>query len=276
MNLDSPQTRYALLRTALELFHKPPAELDEVQSLRLRQQVNSQLAIGKRLLDECDASRIAIPPHSLEQAFGSLRGQFDSEEAFDTTLAYNGLGREALREALRYELTLEAVLEKLLSEEAAVSDEEVEIYYLLHQQRFTLPETRSVCHILITLNEEYAENSYSRALARISALRDECRGDAARLKVLAPRHSECPSAMQEGMIGRVRPGQLYPQLDAALFAMQQGELSEVIESELGLHLLYCESIHPAQTLALAQVREQVRTLLEKKRRASILRRRLQG
>lgn len=274
MNLDSPQTRYAMLRTSLEMFHQPPADLDEEQTQKLQQQVNSQLAIGKRLLEGKQASQVVVPDETVEQAYKSLQSEYDNDEAFDNTLAYNGLDRTLLREALHYELTVEAALESLLSDEAMVSDEEVEIYYLQHPQRFRLPETRTVSHILITINDDYAENTREQARKRISELHKECAGDGARLKVLAQRHSECPSAMQEGVIGRVKPGQLYPQLDQALFAMEEGALSEVLESEVGLHILYCENIHHAETLPFEQVSEKIRSWLEQKRRASVIKQKM--
>ena len=270
MNLESPQTRYAMLRTALELFHKPPADLDEVQTKTLQQQVNSQLAIGKRLLEQGAASQVVVPDDSVEQAFNSLKSEYESDEAFDNTLAYNNLDRGELREALRYELLVEAALEQLLKDEAQVSDEEVEIYYLQHAEKFTLPETRTVSHILITVNDDYAENSREAALKRITALQEECCGNGKKLKVLAQRHSECPSAMKEGVIGRVKAGQLYPELDRALFAMSEGGVSEVLESEVGLHLLHCETIHPAETATIDRVRDKIAQLLEQKKRKAII------
>ena len=270
MNLDSPQTRYAMLRTSLELFRQPPADLDKEQSLKLQQQVNSQLAIGKRLLEGKQASQVVVPDDTVDQAYKTLQAGYDSEEAFDKTLAYNGLDRKALREALRYELKVEAMLEQMLSDEVAVSDEEVEIYYLQHRERFTRPETRTVSHILITINDDYAENSREQALKRIGALYDECAENGEKLKELAQHHSECPSAMKEGVIGRVKPGQLYPELDSVLFSMQEGAVSEAIESETGFHLLFCEKIHPSEIMEFEQVKEVTRKLLEKQRSSSLL------
>jgi peptidyl-prolyl cis-trans isomerase C len=274
MNLDSPQTRYAMLRTALELFQRPPTDLDEEQSRELQQQVNSQLAIGKRLLEREEAQQVVVPEATVDQAFNALRAEYENDEVFDETLAYNGLNRDSLREALRYELKVEAALEQLMSEEAKVSDEEVEIYYLQHRERFTLPETRTVSHILITINDDYAENSREQALKRINELRSECDGEGSKLKQLAERHSECPSAMKEGVIGRVKQGQLYTELDKAAFALEEGEISDVLESEVGLHIIHCEAIHPAETLPLEQVKSKLFSLLEKKKRASVLKQRL--
>jgi peptidyl-prolyl cis-trans isomerase C len=272
---DNPQTSYAMLRTALAMFQQPPADLDEPHLQQVRQRVNGELAIGQRLLQQHGGVHVMIPDASVHQALKQLVDGFESEAAFDSTLDYNGLNRDSLREALRYDLSVEAAMEQLVRSEAQVSEAEAEIYYLQHRERFILPETRSVCHILITINDDYPENSRERAMQRIMALHNECANDGSQLKALAQCHSECPSAMKDGLIGRVKQGQLYPQLDAALFAMAEGAVSEVIESEIGLHLLYCEQVHAATTLPFYEVKEKIAGILEQKKRSSLLKQWLQ-
>ncbi len=271
----SPQVHYLMLRNALELYHKTPAELDEKQSIHLMQQVNSQLAIGKRLLSSDDAAGVMVPERSVDKAYKALRDRFDDEDSFNTTLEYNGLNGKTLKEALKYDLNVEAVLEKVLENETEVTDGELEIYYLQHSERFRVPETRTVSHILITINDEYPENKRENALERIKEIEKECAGDGIKLKGLAARYSECPSSMKEGLIGRVKPGQLYKALDQILFTMEEGAVSEIIESEMGYHLLYCEVIHPDESLSLDTVKDKIRTHLEQKKRKIALRRRLQ-
>ena len=80
------------------------------------------------------------------------------------------------------------------------------------------------------------------------------------------KHSECPTALQGGLLGEVPSGQLYPELDAALFLMHEGETSEILESPMGLHLLRCEAITPAAVLPLKDARGPIRTLLEQRRK----------
>lgn len=274
MDLESPQTRYAMLRTSLEMFQQPPADLDDENTRALQQRVNSELAIGRRLLKEQASSQVVVPDASVEDALSSLASGFESEEDFIKTLSYNGLDVDSLRSALRYELSVEAALEQLVNEEAMVSEHEAEIYYLQHQDRFTLPETRTVSHILITINDDYEENTRDKAMARIEELRAQCGNDGKQLKQLAERHSECPSAMKEGVIGRVKPGQLYPQLDEVLFKMPQGALSDVVESEVGLHILYCEQIHSSEILSFEGVKEKLVGMLENKKRSTVLKQHL--
>ena len=69
---------------------------------------------------------------------------------------------------------------------------------------------------------------------------------------LALRYSECPTALEKGHIGYVTAGQLYPELDKHLFQMRSGEVSPVLSSPMGLHLLQCVDISPAQLIPIEE------------------------
>ena len=82
----------------------------------------------------------------------------------------------------------------------------------------------------------------------------------------ALRHSQCPTAMDGGLLGTVKRGQLYSELEPEAFALALGEVSAVLASPVGLHLIYCEEIPPAGMLAFTEVREHIVERLGDKRR----------
>ena len=133
-----------------------------------------------------------------------------------------------------------------------------------------LRERRTARHLLITVNDDFAENRRDLARARIEQLAEQMQGPAGgraqRFESLARQHSECPTALEGGRLGEVVPGQLYPALDAALFALGSGEIGGPVESELGFHLLLCERIQPGRSIPFTQARPQIRALLEERGR----------
>jgi peptidyl-prolyl cis-trans isomerase C len=72
--------------------------------------------------------------------------------------------------------------------------------------------------------------------------------------------------MQGGRLGEVKRGQLYEDLDRVLFNMQEGEVSDIIESEVGLHILYCEKIKPAKRTPLSKAYPRIRDHLQERHR----------
>jgi len=69
------------------------------------------------------------------------------------------------------------------------------------------------------------------------------------------------------LLDRVPRGRLYPQLDAVSFALAEGVLSEVIESEVGYHLVRCEAIQHERLLSFAETRQTIREHLDGQQRA---------
>lgn len=265
-----PEVDYAMMRNALEMFDTTQAELDDGQRTAVLQRVNRELAIAKKLLSAPEASSVVVPDAAVDQAYDELAQRFEDSGGFITALTANNLDEDKLKSALAWQLRLDLVLEQVLKERGAVSNEEVEIYYYQHLEKFALPETRTARHILITINDDYAENCREQAEKRLSEITAELKANPDAFNALAQQHSECPTAMHEGLLGRVKPGQLYPQLDEALFAMEEGEISDIIETEVGLHILLCDTIHPASNLPFVDVKEKLTTHLEQKKRKRLL------
>lgn len=143
----------------------------------------------------------------------------------------------------------------------AASATDAELFYRLNPEHFTRPERRTVRHILITFNTPAERQQAERQLKELSA-RLRAGADFAEV---ALRHSQCPTALEGGLIGSVPRGQLFPQLDAALFSLQTGELSAIVETEIGLHLVRCDAILPPDTIPFEQVRERIIKALNKHR-----------
>jgi parvulin-like peptidyl-prolyl isomerase len=61
-------------------------------------------------------------------------------------------------------------------------------------------------------------------------------------------------------------GQLYPELDAALFALKENEISGVVETEIGFHLIQCLKIIRAETLSLKKATPKIRQMMQERYR----------
>jgi nitrogen fixation protein NifM len=260
---------YNRLRTALMLFGKPLAALDPDELERVRVQAEREYRIEQRILEAPEAAGVMVGEDELARALAEVKGKYVDEDAFRASLEASGLDEDALRQALARQCKVNTVLDKVDSAAPVEIDEvEVGIYYHAHFQKFQQPERRDAYHILISVNEDFPENSRPRALERISDLAAKLGRNPKLFGEFAQRHSECPTAMRGGRIGLVRRGQLYPQLDQALFALRPGQLSGVVESDMGFHVLLCKSVEPPQTLSLKRAAPHIRKVLAERIRES--------
>jgi nitrogen fixation protein NifM len=257
---------YLALKAAQKLYSKAPAALLHDEFERVQKMAQKQHQLETRVLAAPEARDVVVPPSTLEAAMQEIRGRYPNEEDFANDLAQNGLDEAGFASALERELKVEAILEKVGTQAAKVSDMDVELYYQYHPEQFRRPETRLARHILITVNDTIAENTREAARKRIEEIAARLTKEPQRFEEQALKHSECPTALDGGKLGDLPRGKLFPELDKALFELKAGEVSGVLESELGFHILRCDAITEAGVLSYDQARQHIRKLMEQKRK----------
>ncbi len=243
---------YVRLKLALQNYQRPPWELTEEESEVLAQQLPRQLTLEARILSYAKQAEIQVTDEALSARLAQVRAGYEDEESWLASLRQVELSLAEFTQALQCELLMEAVLERVVSAVPTISDEAARAWYLDHPRQFLRPERRRVRHILITINEDLIDNQLLVARRRIESLRNQLLMAPLRFADLAERHSECPSALHGGEIGWVEAGQLYPELDAALFRLPEGQLSTLLSSPMGFHLLICCGIQEAAPIPLEQ------------------------
>lgn len=265
--MDEPDGIYLTLKLAEKLYRKPIEALAEDELRRVRVVAARQREIEGLILTTPEAASVVLPETSIRASLNEICGRYDSEQDLHADLERVGLDVLSLRHAVERDMVVEAVLEKVGAGATAVSDTDAEIFWFMHQDRFRRAETRLLRHILITINEQIAGNQRSAVRARIEAIRVRLLKNPERFAEQALKHSECPTAVSGGLLGAVPRGQLYPELEAAAFALGQASLSEVVESELGCHLIYCESINSARAVSFREARDAIGEHLAQQRRS---------
>ncbi len=253
---------YLQLKLSLELFKKAPRTLDATESARLGEVVSRQARMEAAILASPEALGVVVPEATLATRLEEIRQRYPSREEFLADMGQNGLSEPELEQALARDLRIEAVLERVSAQAPSPSDVEAEIYYRLHPQAFNRPEMRRIRHILITFDDEAQK---LKATELLEALRPQLKTEQD-FGAAALKHSQCPTAMEQGLIGTVKAGQLFPELDPQAFSLAEGEVSPPLESPVGLHLLRCDSILAGETLDFPEVRERIIALLLEQRR----------
>lgn len=264
--MPEPAGVYLALKLAERLYRKPLEALAADELKRVSRVAARQQEIETLILSTTEAGSVILPAASIEACLGEIRARYASEDDYQADLDRIGLDAAALRQAVERDMVVEAVLERVGARAAAVSDTEVEIFWFMHKDRFRRAETRVLRHILITINEQLAGNEREVARNKIAAIHERLLKNSERFAEQALKHSECPTAMNGGLLGSVPRGQLYAELEAAAFALPAAALSAPVESELGWHLIRCDAINAERQSQLAEVRQTIREHLEQQRR----------
>lgn len=257
---------YTLLRASLTLFKKPPTELEEQQLRQVAVQARNEYLIETRVLHSSEAASVIITEQELTLAFDEVRSRFETDDEFTTALAANRLSEESLKAALFRQCKVNAVMETVASRSPKVNEVEIGIFYHSHPEKFHVPEQRLARHILISINPDYPENTAEKALERIEAIAETLKRKPHKFADLALKNSECPTALNGGELGMIVPGKLFPELDTVLFKLKENQISPVVETEVGLHLIQCLKVTPAETLSLKKATPKIKQLMQERYR----------
>jgi peptidyl-prolyl cis-trans isomerase D len=141
----------------------------------------------------------------------------------------------------------------------AVSDADLRSYYEQNKARFGTPEERRASHILITSPAGAPAAERDKARARATELLAEVRKAPATFAAVARKNSQDPgSAEKGGDLGFVARGAMVKPFEDAMFALKKGDISDVVESEFGFHVIQLDDIKPS----VVQPFEQVRATIE--------------
>ena len=228
------------------------AALDQLTSAELLYQEGNKLEIKD--LDQQVAQQIA-----------QNRAKYPSDSAFEQALRVTGLTLEEMKQAARKNIVIGVLIEKRFAPLATVSGEDAEQFYRENLEKyFTKGETVRASHILVKADAKepaevklQAQHKAEALLKRIQAGED--------FAALAKAESSCPSAAQGGDLGSFGHGQMVPPFEKAAFALQPGELSGVVETRFGYHIIKLTERHEAAREKFQDLKVQIVDFLKQEK-----------
>ncbi|MBA3006860.1 MAG: nitrogen fixation protein NifM [Desulfocapsa sp.] len=261
-----PTLAFTLMKLALQVFEKKVAELTMEEYAEAYLQACHEMSLQEKILLSEAACGVIIPHKTILATLFTLQAEHGDPENFFHYLQRNNLQLDDYLIVLRNDLTVETILARIAFHADPVSHQELEAYYDNHLDSFYSPEQRGTRHIFISTEHTYSDRKADALRHRIQALHSRLQHDPQNFSMEARLHSDCTTAIDGGYFGRVSPGDLCATLDHALFRLATGEISPIIQTAQGFHILFCEAIHPGQRLTFQQASQQIQQILTREKR----------
>jgi len=213
--------------------------------VRLRQALLKDLVDEKLILVQARRDSIQVTGQEVDQAItaqiAQIKNQLGSEEAFQKQLAAEELTIQDLKKQYRPQIKNQLLREKLIRQKLSnttVSSKEVMDFYQAYRDSLPVQgESVRLRHIMMTVapSEEEKQTAFEQAKEVLAKARA---GES--FESLARNYSQCPSAEAGGDLGFFSPGEMVPEFERAAFALNPGEISDVVETMYGYHIIRCE------------------------------------
>ncbi|MBI9084228.1 MAG: peptidylprolyl isomerase [Desulfobacterales bacterium] len=213
--------------------------------------------IGRRLLAlKARASGIAVDDREVDAYIEQVRSEYDGEAEYQQAIEGMQLTEADIRERFKSDAAVRKLIEEKVGARVTVTEAEVADFYRAHMDYFVKPGQVRAAHILIRVPANASAEQKKRAWQRIEALRNRLlRGDD--FAMLAIEYSEGPSSVRGGDLGYFVRGQVEKPLADAAFSLRVGEISDIVETRLGVHLVRVMDHKPPSAILLESVRDQL-------------------
>ncbi|HPP87498.1 MAG TPA: peptidylprolyl isomerase, partial [bacterium] len=140
------------------------------------------------------------------------------------------------------------------------SDTYLIAYYEKQKAIFTHPERRKVQHILVAVGNDSKPEEVNKKLAKIKAAEKKLKAGA-NFEKIAKEYSECESKTNGGFIGYLEvKGNENDTITKTIVKLKENELSEIVKSERGYHILKVSEIKPSYTDAFDKVKDRLKLM----------------
>jgi len=186
------------------------------------------------------------------------------DQKFKAALKKSGLTDEQYQEKLRKKHLAKRLITVEVKDKAQATSEEVKEYYEKNKEKFMRPEARRLKHILISVKPEAKTEEWKAKKLRAQEVLDKIKAGED-MSVVAEEYSDGPYRVEGGDMGLVYRGRLRPDLENQVFQLEPGQLSGIIETIYGYHIVRIEEVRPEEQLSLQDVYPKVQKELTEKK-----------
>jgi parvulin-like peptidyl-prolyl isomerase len=232
---------------------------DQLQLLtRLRREAMDQVIEQELVGQSAERLGIEVSAEEVDAAVSKFRSVFDSPEAYARKLDTEGYTEESYRKHVERMIAAKKYLDGVRIAASAVSDEELEAYYRDNEHRLTFPEQVRVRHILLTWKPLGKRDDRAAIREQMVPILERARGGEDFAMLARELSDDYATKRNGGDTGLFRRGQMAPAFEQVAFSLEPGEISDIVETPFGVHIIRLEERREARLLPLDEIREQLR------------------
>jgi peptidyl-prolyl cis-trans isomerase C len=214
------------------------------------------------LYQESLAKNLATSAEEVDKKVNEMKAQFPDEDQFQKLLAASHSSEKALREDIQRNLSIERLVNQEVLSQVVVTEEEASSFYQEQKNNFKQAESVQISHILVKLDKEASSEDEAAAKQKIENIKNSL-SNGEDFAELAGANSDCPSAKKGGDLGYVKRGDTVPEFEQCAFGLQQpGQISEIIKTSFGFHILKSGQKQPEGITPYEEVQEKINQFLK--------------
>ncbi len=257
-----------------QLASRIPPNMKDQYRQQVRKRIVEVMTIEELLAQkEKEKNIVASPAEVNEQISKQMTKDNLTIDDFKSLLKAYGTDFSEYQKDMRKKIMFEKLMEdQFNSKVVKPTDEQVKTYYDQNIQQFQEPEKIHTKHILIR-PEDSNDPNQAKAKAKAKAKAEDILKKlkaGADFNDMAKQYSACPSSKQGGDLGTQPKGTFVPEFEKAAYALKPGQMTDVVETQFGFHIIKLIEHANANTVSFAQSKDMIAQLLTNEQKKTIV------
>jgi peptidyl-prolyl cis-trans isomerase C len=260
-------TQSALDRDLLAIrkrFANSGKEVQKKQLPAIQKEVLEHLINRTLLFQETEKQGLKIDDTQVKEQLAEKKKRYDNPDDFEKKLGEANLTVKGLENQIQLGMSIQQLIDKKFVQTMTITSEEAKTYYDANLQRFSQPAQVKASHILIKVDSKADETKTRQAKEKIQKIQKRVKkGDD--FTALAKEFSEGPSAPKGGDLGYFGPGRMVKPFETVAFKMKPDEVSDIVKTRFGYHLIKVIDKKPAKQVAFEEVQDKLKQFLKQQK-----------
>jgi peptidyl-prolyl cis-trans isomerase C len=228
-------------------------------------QVLEELIAITLLQQDAKAQGVSASDAEVQRQLEARKSVFASEAEFQKALKQQGITEDAIRQQTHDQLSVQQYVKTRLAANVSVSDQAARDFYEKNKAKIHSPERLHLRHILIGTNAKTSPADRQKARQKAEDILKQLKAGGDFGQLAMANSDDTGSKLKGGELGWVVRGQTVPPFEKAAFALAKpNDLSPVVESPFGFHIIQLLERQPAGAVAYEQVKDRITVMLKER------------
>ncbi|MBN2373684.1 peptidylprolyl isomerase [bacterium] len=240
-----------------------------IMRARLKEKALENLVNKTLFLQEAERQNIKPDAKSIDNEISIIASRYPTMKEFTEQLESLGISEEKLRQEIERNLKIKGLLNLEMPPLEDAKEEEINAFYRENPDNFRMPERVRASHILISVDPDDGPEKKEEKRQSLLKLRDEINNGADFMQV-AQENSDCPSKSRGGDLGYFDRGKMVKPFEDAAFQLKIGELSDIVETTFGYHIIKLTDRQDAKVIPVEDARDKIISLINNQKKGQAI------
>ena len=252
------------LNQAKQHMLKQGQQIPDDRLAQIKMDIVENMIDEELLFQESRKKGITVETEAIATDLKKIKQKFANDADFKKALGESGLTEAELHSSLERGYVISKLIDKQIMAPIVIPDQEIRTFYDTHPKSLKKSEQVRASHILIKVDSQAEQSVKDEKRAKLKEVQKRLKvGED--FAVLAKEFSECPSNIKGGDLGYFERGRMVKPFEDVAFKLKTGEVSDIVETPFGYHLIKVVDKKPASVVGYEDVKDKIGQYLKKEK-----------